>query len=116
MEDTLKHDGAPAPRELDDAAFEATFVPPMIDITATADQLVDIWPYADAILADAFPDIPSDTFDVRYVYRDEDNRYHHVIINVGQEAFFLVVIVSVEDEEIFGHHFLNLDAKYSLMH
>ncbi len=102
-------------RELNDEEFEKTFTPPMVEITAAAEQVVDIWPYADRVLGDAFPDTPPDNFDVQHVYRDEDGRFHHVIINIGQDGFYLVVIVAVEDAAIHGHHFLNLDAKYSLM-
>lgn len=102
-------------RELNDTEFEETFAPPMVEITETAEQVVDIWPYADRVLGEAFPDIPADNFDVQHVYRDEDGRYHHVIINIGQDGFYLVVIVDVAGAAIHGHHFLNLDAKYSLM-
>ena len=84
----------------------------MQDVTETAEQLLDIWPYIDAI-----PLIDLDGFtlrDVAYVYLNPTGLYQHILIATEDENVFLVVVLEVLSKKIHGHHLLNLIELYGL--
>ncbi|MDH0029706.1 MULTISPECIES: hypothetical protein [unclassified Acinetobacter] len=37
-------------RELSEKEYQATFFPPMLDVTETAEEIVDLWDYADPVI------------------------------------------------------------------
>jgi hypothetical protein len=93
-------------------AFNNTFQAPMQDVTGTAEQLLDIWPYVDAIpLADL------DSFelaDVAYVYLNPSRNYQHVLVATEDKNVFLVIVIDVKQVKIRGHHLLNMVELYGL--
>lgn len=100
---------------LSDAAFHSTMIHPL---TALADEEdagnVDIWTYIDAI-----PEVDFDGFtigenDVMAVRRTGDRRYDHVLIPTQTKNVFLVIVVDLSADDVFGHHVLNLNEKYGL--
>lgn len=99
------------------AAFDATFTPPMRDITATAEEAaVDIWPYVDRVLATEYADADTDAWDVDYVYANPTKPYQHVLIHTSMAQVYLVVVVNVARRAVHGHHLLNLNRLYNLDH
>ncbi len=99
--------------ELDEAAFERTFASPMRDVTAEAKPLLDVWPYVEAIPFEE-RSATGALGDVEYVYRTNDQRYHHVLIATSFENVYLVVIITLAAATIYGHHVLDLGEKYGL--
>ena len=84
----------------------------MQDVTETAEQLLDIWPYVDAI-----PLIDLDSFtlrDVAYVYLNPTGLYQHILIATEDKNVFLVMVLDVLSKKIYGHHLLNLIELYGL--
>ncbi len=97
---------------LNEEAFNQTFQSPMQNVTHTAEQLIDIWPYVDAI-----PTADFDKFtlrDVAYVYLNPTGFYQHVLIATENKNVFLVVVLEVMNKRIYGHHLLNLMELYGL--
>lgn len=91
-------------------AFAACFAPPMQDVTAEAKAVVDIWTYVDGLDLAALG--IANMGDVAYVYRDGTGRYEHILIETGDDAVFLVVVVDIRIRAVFGHHLLNLKMLY----
>jgi hypothetical protein len=99
-------------RKLSAEAFNSTFQAPMQDVTLTAEQLVDIWPYVEAIpLADLEG---FELADVAYVYLNPNGHYEHVLIATEDKNVFLVIVINVKRVEVHGHHLLNLVELYGL--
>jgi hypothetical protein len=92
---------------LSEADYKACFAEPMRDVTATAEPVVDIWPYADEL------DVP-ELGDVAHVYRSGDARFDHVMIATGRANVFLVIVVDIAASAIHGHRLLDLNAEYGL--
>ncbi|GAB2474265.1 hypothetical protein GCM10011375_24710 [Hymenobacter qilianensis] len=92
--------------------YNQTFQSPMQDVTSTAEQIVDIWPYVDVI-----PAIDLDGFeimDVVYVYLNPNGLFEHVFIGTQDKNVFLVIIINTSELKIQGHYLLNLVEMYSL--
>jgi len=93
-------------------AFNDTFQAPMQDVTTTAEQILDIWPYVDAI-----PQADTEGFelaDVAYVYLNPNGRYEHVLIATEDKNVFFVIVIDVKQVKIHGYHLLNLVELYGL--
>jgi len=101
-------------RQLTEAEFEATFATPMRNVTQSAREIVEIWPYAEAAIARDFPDAHTCNWDAEYVYEDPSARWQHILINTEMPNAYLVIVVEVASKSIVGHHFLNLNRKYGL--
>jgi hypothetical protein len=84
----------------------------MGDVTSTAEAIVDIWPYVDAVPA---PDIEGWTaHDVEHVYRHPNQHVDHVLIKTCRENCYLVILIDRDGANIIGHHFLDLNRLYGL--
>lgn len=103
-------------RALSDEEYEATFAPPMADVTTTAEACVDIWPYLDRLFAESYADMETNEWDVAYVFETADRRWQHVLIETGMAHIYLAVIVDTRQAAIHGHHLLNLNRRYGLAH
>jgi hypothetical protein len=98
--------------ELTAEAYNRTFQPPMQDVTATAEQLMDIWPYVDSIPVARLGGFA--LTDVTHVYRNNANAFEHVLIGTDDENVFLVVVLLLDGPEIYGYHLLDLVTLYGL--
>ena len=91
----------------------------MVDpMTSIADEDdagdVEIWTYIDAIPESDCDGVTFGDHDVMAVRRTGDRRYDHVLIPTETKNVFLVIVVNLTAEAIFGHHVLNLNDKYGL--
>ena len=86
----------------------------MTDVTNTADEVVNVWPYVEIVLSTEFAEQETDSWDVEFVYINQPKSYQHILINTQIENAYLVIVVDVIGKSIFGHHFLNLNQKYGL--
>ncbi len=87
----------------------------MKNITGQERDVLDIWPYVDAI---PFADLEGHSIDdcvVEYVYRAPDDRFDHVLVTTKTNNVYLVVIVDLERDTIYGHHLLDLNRLYGTM-
>jgi hypothetical protein len=103
------------PNLLDDDAFHATFGSPMRDVTAEATDVIDIWPYVSAVPTS---DLCGHTIYERFVervYRTPDDRYDHVMVMTRTKNVYLVVVIDLVADSIYGHHLLDLNEEYGLV-
>jgi hypothetical protein len=99
-------------RKMPAEAFNDTFQMPMQDVTGTAEQLLDIWPYVDAI---PFADLEGFALgDVAHVYLNPTGNYEHVLLATETQNVFLVIVIDVKQVKIQGYHLLNLVKLYAL--
>lgn len=97
-------------RQLSEAEYLATMASGMRDVTQTADAVVDIGPYVDAVPASERES--HDLGDAALVYRAADGRFEHVLVSTETEHVYLVVVVDLIKSTIAGHHLLDLTRKY----
>jgi hypothetical protein len=97
-------------RELTKEEYEATFSPPMIDVSQIADEIVDLWAYADPIINDLYHNCSAWEWEVKYIYEARDGSYQHINIPVPRDNTYLSIIVSKLNKRIIGHYILDLGA------
>lgn len=51
---------------------------------------------------------------VERIYRTADNRFDHVLFMTQTSNVFMVIVVDLSNDRIFGHHLLDLNIKYEL--
>jgi hypothetical protein len=101
-------------RLLSESEFEATFVRPMVDVTSNAEEVVDLWAYADPALRGTFPDICSCDWAIKHIYETNNGAFQHVLIPTHISNLYLVVVVDKARRSILGHRQLDLGAKYGV--
>jgi hypothetical protein len=100
------------PRELTKEEYEATFAPPMPEVTETAEEIVDLWSYADPVLANMFPDAGDWAWHVKHIYESRDGSYQHLNVPIPRDNAYLSVVVNKSAREVLGHYVLYLGAMY----
>jgi hypothetical protein len=101
-------------RELSREEYESTFSAPMLDVTTTAAEVVDLWEYADRAIREAFDASPSHEWVVGHVYEGSDQRHQHVLLPSSESNLYLVIVIDKPVRVIVGHHRLDLRSPYGL--
>ena len=94
--------------------YQATFAAPMLDVSQTAEPVLDIWSYVEAV-----PESDLEGFNlvdgiVRYVYQSSSGQYLHVSVSTDDENAFLVIVIDLHLVKIIGHYLLDLVTLYDL--
>ena len=97
---------------LTEEAYQATMLK-MVNITETATPDIDIWPYVkqlvnEGVVAKYFYNGEL----VKYVFRSEGELFDHVLLPTSNENAFIVIVVDLKAEGIYGHYVLDLAKKY----
>lgn len=100
-----------ATRYLSEDEFLACFAKPMRDVTATAEEILDIWPYVGSVALERAMEIR----DVARVYRDAYERFEQILVGTDAADVFLVVVIDLEARAIHGHRWLDLGAEYGAL-
>ncbi|MDJ0977869.1 MAG: hypothetical protein QNI87_04975 [Erythrobacter sp.] len=100
------------PRRLPKEEYLATFSYPMEDVTETAEELLDIWPYVDAIKLDELG--IEKLNDVHYVYRQPEGHYEHVLIGTSRFNSLLAIVIDRKARTILGHHLVDLNKEFNV--
>ena len=100
------------PRELTKQEYEATFSPPMLDVTQTADEVVDLWEYADRVIEDKYHSCTAWDWRVMFIYEARDGSVQHINIPVPKDNTYLSVVVDKPNSRVIGHYILELGALY----
>ena len=102
-------------RLLTEQEFRSTFTAKMLDVTETAEALVDIWPYVSQLTREKV--INQYVFDnrlVEKVYRNQAGNYEHVLLATSNKNTFIVILVDLDIENVKGHYPLDLNQEYGL--
>lgn len=99
-------------RLLDPEEFKETFAAPMRDVLGSATDVIDIWPYVDAVpSSDLFGNTIADPM-VEHVYRNATDTFDHVMVVTSAKNVFLAVVVDLKGAVVLGHHLLDLNQEY----
>ncbi len=100
--------------QLNEDEFKATITPKMHNVTESATDVLDIWPYVNSVSsADLERHTIYDHF-VEYVYRSDDDRFDHVLVMTKTKNVYLAVVVDLTRDVIHGHRLLDLNREYGL--
>jgi hypothetical protein len=100
---------------LTEKEYKETMINKMIDVTETAEAVVDIWPYVQQLTLDyVLPHYAYQEQLVEAVSRNDKQTFEHVIIPTDKKNVFVVVIVDVRRKGIKGHYVLDLNKEYGL--
>jgi hypothetical protein len=95
-------------KELKKGDFESTFSRTMIDITARFETKLDIGGYVKSL--DKSKYLLGD-YRIEKVYRNSENTYEQILIPTLQKNAYLVIVISLNNKNIFGHYLLELNKK-----
>lgn len=101
--------------ELTEQEYKSTMTGKMIDVTDSAEPVVDIWPYVEVLKDNNI--VPNNVFIeelVESVYANEDASFHHVLLPTGNKNVFVVLVIDVAAQRIQGHFKLDLNEQYGL--
>ena len=101
-------------RKLTETEFNATFSTKMLKVTETAENVIDIWPYVHSIPMSDLEGQRIRDQTVESVYRSGDGRYDHVLVMTETKNVYLVIIVYLKENAVFGHRLLDLNREYGL--
>ena len=101
---------------LTEKEFKSILTGKMIDVTQTAEPIVDIWPYVQKLTVDKIVD--QYTFDkglVEKVYRNQTNTFDQILLPTPDKNIFIIILVDLLNKKIKGHYRLGLNAEYGLV-
>ena len=101
---------APPTRELSEDEYLATFLPPMVDVSTTAEPIVDAWAYADPVIEAQWHSCEAWDWIVSAVWETRDGAWQHLYIPVPQDETYLLLVVDKPARRIHGHFVLDLRA------
>jgi len=101
-------------RKLNEEEFKATMTHKMHNVTESATDVLDVWPYVDSVPStDLEGHSICDRF-VEVVYRNDDYRFDHVLVMTRTKNVYLAVVVDLAHDSIYGHRVLDLKREYGL--
>lgn len=100
-------------RLLSQEAYEATFSPPMRDVTGSAEEIVDLWGYADPVIEDLYHNCSAWHWRVSHIHESQDGTFQHINVPVPKDDTYLSIIVHKPDRKIIGHYILDLGALHA---
>ncbi|WP_047419552.1 hypothetical protein [Cellulophaga sp. Hel_I_12] len=100
--------------ELTKSEFENTFGNKMTDITPMEiEEPIDIWDYVRELTEKkVINQITYESETVEYVYRNDQNTYDHILLPTDKENIYIVIVINLKMNKIFGHQKLDLNKKY----
>ncbi len=100
------------PHELTLEEYQAHFTPPMLDVTADAEEFVPLWDYLDPVIEEKYHSCPNWDWHVMFIYESRDGKDQHLNVPVPLDNTYLCVIVDKVHRKFIGHYLLDLGAMY----
>lgn len=102
-------------RELTETKFKNTFGNKMIDITETAEPVVEIWDYVERLMKENIVDnYVYENNLVETVYRNDTLTFEHILLPTNDKNVFITLVVDLTSKTIFGHIKLDLYKTYRI--
>lgn len=87
----------------------------MQDVAHSAKNVLDVWPYIEQIPpTDLEGHFVEDQQLIEAAYRTNDGRYDHVLAITKTANVYLVIVIDLINDSIYGHHLLDLNREYGL--
>jgi len=101
--------------ELTTDQYKSTFDKKMVDVTETAQPVVDIWPYVAQLVKDnVVLTYVLEKQLVETVTRNSANTFDHILLPTNNKNIFIVIVVDLEQGQIMGHILLDLENEYGI--
>ena len=91
--------------------YEKTFTPPMTNVTETAEEIVDLWGYADLIIESEYHNCSAWDWKVNHIYESADGLYQHIGIPVPIDDTYLIIVIDKPNKRIIGHCILDIGSR-----
>ncbi|MEP4076219.1 hypothetical protein [Haloferula sp.] len=103
-------------KKLDEAAFRKTCGSSgMIRVKINEGPPFDFWPYVEAIPEEDFDGYDCGEGRVEWVWRSEDARFEHILINTVDDVnVFMGVVLDRIHSVVVGHRLLDLNTEYGV--
>ena len=103
-------------KELTEMEFKSTFSEKMNNVTNNVDAVIDIWEYVNVLEKSKYfiSDYIIEKGIIEKVYRNSINTYDQILIPTIKQNVYLIIIVNIKEEKIFGHYLLDLNKEYSI--
>lgn len=102
-------------KTLSEKEYIETMGSKMIDVTETAEPVVDIWAYVkDLVYENIVSDYVFKNNLVEKVYRNDTATFDHILLPTNNENVFIVLVVKLGNATIIGYYRLDLTKEYSL--
>ncbi len=98
--------------ELTEEEYESTLSPHMVNVTDSANEIVDLWGYADPVIEELYHNCSAWDWRVDHIYETKDGEYQHIGIPVPLDDTYMSVIIDKKEVKIVGHYILDLKARY----
>ncbi len=101
--------------ELTEEEFKNTFDNRMINVTDSAEPILDIWPYVRQLNEQGI--IADSTLNgelVEYVYRTNASTFDHVLLCGLRSNKYVVMVIDLSSCSITGHYLLDLNSEYGI--
>jgi hypothetical protein len=100
---------------LTEKQYKDTMTNKMVDVTETAQPVVDIWDYVGQLTKDKeVLEYVNEEQLVEKVYRNDQGTFDHVLLPTDNSNIFVVIIIDIGQRKIRGHFRLNLNKEYGL--
>jgi hypothetical protein len=102
-------------KALSEKEYKETMGSKMIDVTETAEPVVDISAYVkDLVYENVVSDYVLKNNLVEKVYRNDTYTFDHILLPTSNENVFIVLVVKLGNATFIGHYRLDLTKEYSL--
>jgi hypothetical protein len=103
-------------KELTEKEFKSTFSEKMNDVTTVVDAVVDIWEYIELLEKAKYylNDYILENGIVEKVYRNSLNTYEQILVQTEKKNIYLIIVVNIKEQNIFGHYLLDLNKEYGI--
>ena len=98
---------------LDEGAYQKTFGEKMRRVESDGDAPFPFWAYVDQIPTDDFQGYDCSEGSVQWVWRGDDGRFEHILIDSKQDKdVFMVVVLDLAKREVVGHRLTDFKREY----
>jgi hypothetical protein len=99
---------------LTEVEYKSTMAVPAVAVDAEAGLPSTFWTYIEAIAQEDFDGHDFSEGVVTNAWHSSEGRFEHVLIRCETPNVFLVIVLDLTEQEVYGHHLLDLNVLYGL--
>jgi hypothetical protein len=100
------------PTELTEGEFKSTFGDRMVNVTDSAEPVLDIWPYVKQLNKQGIiTDFVLNNESVESIYRTDALTFEHILLSGSKSNHYVVIVVDLNSCVIAGHYLLDLNSE-----
>jgi hypothetical protein len=98
---------------LDESTYRETFGKKMIRVAADGSAPFPFWSYFDKIPKEDFQGYDCTEGIVQWVWRADDGRFEHVLVDAKEDKdVFMVIVLDLEKKKVVGHRLMDFKREY----